>query len=553
MFSFIRLIMSSMTQFNIPSNVMTLLYALVSLGSERHRSKVAPSRAPEPVPVEFHDTGRAVSIIRRGQTGPPPVANHTLVDHTGQLQVLPGAEGYNFLASLSLATTDDPRLAKLVRKSASSLEKLHVLLRGPIQRAPSQCTRNCPRSSREEYPAVTIGESAFISRPPSSSLDSSDMTEVYTQIQLQYKNGATATQYFNPHCSTIKPNHLKDERFKHIDINTGICLFSKSVLSTSPGHGSSSADDEMPVIPTLPGKVNPTLYEMEIITRLSSAIADTVGLVGNVHLDSENPINININIDIPDFQYYWTACDLLQRKLVTISYAQSWIATIDERRNQLEAVMTSVIRAMLRDRLLCGVKVNITSGTESAGALVKEKIALGAVPSLEEIVSALRSRGKDAAQWRELFDHLDPRHQPLNVGDLSRLMYVFKTLKPALCQKSPSTACGSIQDTPGRRLVIQVDDVNEWRIFDRAKTFLKKYSKQRYNSLEEPILVGLFVMQRIFVAGPGRSDLYLKDPGSRLCLEPEGRVVSPLDVIGATYGLHVKEQLRLSCLRAGFR
>lgn len=292
------------------------------------------------------------------------------------------------------------------------------------------------------------------------------------------------------------------------------------------------------------------MYELEIITRLSSAIADTVGLVGDRDTSCDTPINIHI--DIPDLQYYWTACELLQRNLVTISYAQSWIAAIDERRNQLQFVMTSMIRTLLRDRPLCGVKVNITSGTEAAGSLVKEKIS-GTVPSLQEVISALRSQGRDAAQWGELFDHLDPRDQPLNVGALGPLMYVFKTVKPALLYQPLQSANQNSHETPGRRLIIQVDNVNERRILNRAKTSLKKYARQRYGNAEEPIIVGLFPMQRIFVAGPGRSDLYYRDPGSRLCLDPDKTIISPLDIIGATYGLRIKEQLRLSCLRAGFK
>lgn len=484
---------------------------------------------------ELHSLESVLSIIYNDTIGPPVVANHILDDAVGHLQVLPGATGYKFLSVSNEPGVDDKWLLKHINKSIASLEKLYRLLRS--ETATEQFST--PMCS-----IVILGKGAFISSPQlSDEQKASDMTEIYTKVQFQFSNAVTSTQYFNCHCSTIKPALLNEPsfaKFTSIDINSGICLFSSSLLSTSPGHGQPTGyDEKKPIIPPLPRNNEPTIYELEIITRLSSAISDTASLIGNAHRSHNT--RISINIDIPDFQYYWTACELFEWKLVSLHYVKNWIAVIDERRRQLKTIMTSILGWMLTDRHLSAIDINITSGTEPAVALIKEKVDMGTTPSFDEIKGTLSSQGEDAGQWKEFLDNLDSRYQPATVGDLGRLTYVFKAVKPAL----------EHQRGPGRRLILQVDDVNEWRVLDRAKTFLKKYSSNLSSRTEEPIIVGLFPMQRIFAAGPGRSDLYLKDPGGSLLLEPESRMVCPLDIITATYGLRVGKQLQLLCRQEG--
>ncbi|KAK2882748.1 hypothetical protein FQN49_000060 [Arthroderma sp. PD_2] len=485
------------------------------------------------------DTKLVVSIIHIDNVGLPIAVNHTLDDDIRWPQLLPGATGYSFLSHPSDPAIGDRRLIKLINKSAASLEKLCRLLGTKVKNTASDRERDFQIIPTDNSVVVTVGESVFTSRP--ELLDEkkdSDMTELYTKIQFQFANGVISTQHFNSHCSTIKPALLHGPsraQVKRIDINSGLCLFSKAVLCTSPGHGQSSARNSNPAVPTLPRNADLTMYELDIIVRLSSAISDVAALAKNK--DTSCDSSISINIDIPGFEYYWAACELLERGLVSSSYVQSWIVVIDKRRRQLGNVITSVILSMLEDNGVHSISINITSGTEPAAELVKAKVAIGIVPSLAEIMSALGSHGDDARVWREFLAHLDERQHPSTMGDLSRLLYLFKSVKPALLYQTTATANGNIQDAVGQRLIIQIDDINEWRIFDRARTFLKGYSKKLPANAEKSIIVGLFPAQRVFAAGSGRSDLYLKDPGSKLCLDSEKEVISPLDIIGVTYGL----------------
>lgn len=141
-----------------------------------------------------------------------------------------------------------------------------------------------------------------------------------------------------------------------------------------------------------------TLYELEIITRLSLTIADTIALIQS---NKENSCKVNINIDIPDFQYYWTACDLLAQGTVSISYVQRWIYLIDRRKVQLARLMTSLIQSSLQERQLASININIASGASAACSLVKKTIQSGGIPTLDEMVGVLQSEACSAPLWRK--------------------------------------------------------------------------------------------------------------------------------------------------------
>ncbi|KAL2061093.1 hypothetical protein VTL71DRAFT_9145 [Oculimacula yallundae] len=498
----------------------------------------------------LQDTQGIVSIIHHANVGLSFVVNHILDSNSKFLQTLPGATSYKYLSSQSDFILDDKRFLRSLNRGKSSLQKVCQLLQDERSNASFHCTARNQQHSAEEFPRVTIGGGAFVSnfiRP-----DGSDMKEVYTRMQFHYRNSVTSSQYFQAICGTVKPALLKGsqpERYNDVHISTGLCLFSKSVLSVSPGSKPPTANSSLPIIPRIPQDASLTMYELEIVTRLSSAIADVVGLMKSNSTSCE--AFIRIHIDIPDFQYYWTACNLFEERLVSLSYVQSWIAAIDERRRQLAQIMDSLIRTMLTDRHLSDRKIIVETKTGVAGAVVKEQMAFGKVASLRDIISALRSRGDDAPLWREFLDHLDSHAQPSTETELSQLTYVFNVVKPALERKSiPENA----QDTPRQRLLLQIDDATEWKIHKNVNLFLKTYPKKREDCDGDlPFVVGMFAMQRIFIAGPGRSDLYWDGPASSLCLSLGKKSIAPLDIIGDTYGHHIKERLRHFMLKSGLR
>lgn len=211
-----------------------------------------------------------------------------------------------------------------------------------------------------------------------------------------------------------------------------------------------------------------------------------------------------------------------------------------------------MIRAGLDDRCLKHVNLQIRSGTEAAVALVKKKIDFGLVPSFEEIISTLRSQGHEATSWRDFLDKLDTRDQPSTVGELGKLMYVFNAIRPALSDHEYFQKDSGLSTGADQGLVVQVDDINEWRILDGAVKILRNRSK-RIDCKTKAIAIGLFPMQRVFLAGKGRSDLYNAEGDGDLYLDPNSNdIITALDIIKMTHGLHVGEQLQRLCLRAGF-
>ncbi|KAF4161668.1 hypothetical protein CNMCM6936_003187 [Aspergillus lentulus] len=408
------------------------------------------------------------------------------------------------------------------------------------------------QSQPENLPEVITGGGAFsLEFPLSGQQNIPDTREIFTRLQLQWRNGTTSTQYFRAHIPSIKPS-LLNEPFDSIHINTGICLFSKTALSLDPGNDPLGSDSEKVTIPRVPERNEDlTLYELEIITRLSLAIADTAALIGGACRNHCTPININL--DIPDFQYFWTACELLQRNLVDVTFVNSWIDAMNVRRCRLFNIMSSMINSSLRERQVSNVKICLTSGTGAAVESIMKRLPAGMMPSLNELLDGLQQGHSDAEQWKNFLANLDSRHQPSTISELGRLMYVFKAVKPALAHGPQQLPNSGPRSHHKKNLIIMVDNSTEWRIFDRARTFLKRYTKNPTDGAGETIMLGLFPLEKIFVAGARRSDLYLEDPGSDMWRENEPSRVGPLDVIDAVYGSTVSEQLQSLCRREGFK
>ena len=85
------------------------------------------------------------------------------------------------------------------------------------------------------------------------------------------------------------------------------------------------------------------------------------------------------------------------------------------------------------------------------------------------------------------------------------------------------------------QLLLQVDDIFEWKVFDRAMRILKERQNHvPHNSKVE--IVGLFPMQKIFVGGDGRSNLWTNPPGPLLRSAETGRLCFPADIFRPVYG-----------------
>lgn len=487
---------------------------------------------------ELDEEHRLVFVIHHNSTVVPVAFSYAVKADVEGFQPVPGATSYNFLSKIDENSDVDYTVLSTVRKGASSLGNLCSLL-GYMA---SATFRNRPQlgntvfSFQRAFPMIP-GDAAFIS------CNERNGTEVYTKLRLQLPSGVLSTQFFHLRCSAIKRPRLGEPlptNLGQIAINGGICLFSERVLRHSPGNGQAFCSEAgWRAVPPQPANVHLTLYELETASRLSSAIADVAYLIRQSPDNRDTPLSINF--DIPDFQYYWAACELLVGKQVTVGCAQAWVAAIDERKAALQRLISSLLGEMLRDRQLSDVSIEFPPTAEAASQVLKKGIEDGKVPSVGDIMTALESGELFGTHWREFLRHLDAR--PSTVSELGRLTYVFNMVRHALEPNGRAKTVVGAAACRGRTLIIQVDDITECKILDKSARFLRRYLSHRPGDPWEAAAIGLFPIPRIFSAGPGRSDLYHADPEPSLRWHSTGTLVRPTDIVGGAYGLSLRKHV----------
>jgi hypothetical protein len=93
-----------------------------------------------------------------------------------------------------------------------------------------------------------------------------------------------------------------------------MCLFSESLVSSLRNREDATTRTEW------------TLYELETMIRLSSMVADAIGLLRSD--DGAGVPLVDVYVDLPDVQYYWTAFELLQQGKITNGEVQNWIKAV---------------------------------------------------------------------------------------------------------------------------------------------------------------------------------------------------------------------------------
>jgi hypothetical protein len=474
--------------------------------------------------------------IQRDEGGTSTVFFHETGPHLQRQQSeLKITESYQFHHCIHTVGNGDKRLNKLIRKGQGALQKL-VDFAEAVKQSASGSSYSLPFPAKSGAVRALPGNTAFVWNPAASGGKQSNTFEVFSELRLHTSDGNVSSQYYHCRSSAIKTEWLNSSSGKGISsiyVNSGLCLYSKFALGL---------DDRDPTgEPSLPLDAKPTLYEIEIIARTASAIADWVTLLRGEEGSNTVPrCPLSINIDVPDFQYYWHACELLERNIVSMVFVEAWITLIDKWRGQLGKVILSAINELLEERHIhrgiAGnrVELNLTSGTESATIAIKDSISRRRIPTVEEVLSALQNDSHDGLLWREFLANLSPKYYPDTLLELGRLAYVFKVVKPALAPKLANN------ERTGLNVIFQVDDVIEWKIYEQAKMFLKSYGpNDRQNAT---CMLGVFPLQRIFVAGKGRSCLYVNDPGPHLYQksgDKNARALSPLEVVQKCYGSRI--------------
>lgn len=116
------------------------------------------------------------------------------------------------------------------------------------------------------------------------------------------------------------------------------------------------------------------------------------------------------------------------------------------------------------------------------------------------------------------------------VTDIRSLIYVFKAVRPALKRRRLDKM----------HMILQVDDIGEHRIIDRAEVFLKAYNGDESLSLvdQRSVIIGLFLLHRTSMAhlAHGKA-LYVHAPLDKLFFDrATGKSITVMKMISLTYG-----------------
>ena len=494
------------------------------------------SKDPSLLLISQCDQVQSIAIISKGSQRPSRIQLHDLNAESGFPQLLPGTSGYTYYPSDTLEKTEHVAcINKMISRNRASLDTLCCFnTNRSIPGAAAVVSKKDRESVQAQPIVVTTDCGAFVSQRPIEA-GKVPIIDVFTKIQMRYANGMLSTQHIHVQNSKglRRLEFSNASSLRSIAISTGMCLFSKALVPTID-----TWRDDRSIENSVPRRSLPThltIYELEITTRLASTISDIVGLLYDVSTDNE--LDIIVNVDVPDIQYYWAAFELFQHGVVSKNYVQAWIATVDERRHKLWCFFNSAIRNLLSARHLPPVRVVLTQGTKSVCEYLKQAASIGAIPSLDDLMDYLKHNKADSHCWNAFLRYAGEKYKPRDVQDLGRLFHVFNALSPVLhtTERVEDLAIRSVMEGDLPQLLLQVDDVFEWKVFDRAKRILKE--RQNHVPHDSKVeIVGLFPMQRIFVGGNGRSNLWTNPPGPLLRSAETGRLCFPADIFSAVYG-----------------
>ncbi|MGK5094296.1 hypothetical protein WDW89_20055 [Deltaproteobacteria bacterium TL4] len=188
-----------------------------------------------------------------------------------------------------------------------------------------------------------------------------------------------------------------------------------------------------------------TLYETELITRLSRCLADTA-----LTLNQQTTLTIKYNI--PMVEYY---CYLLQNfdaGNISSACLEQWFDAVDERHQR---VAQASIKQIQKRVMPLSVEIVPANSFSDLGSLIRHYIVHGKMPPLQEAMTLL---AKKYPLWSQMMKH----YTPVNFVDLTRLSYAYEYL-----------AAGMSSHKPSETMCLAVEAYHETRILDHASSFMK--------------------------------------------------------------------------------
>ncbi len=413
----------------------------------------------------------------------------------------------------------------------------------------------------QNQPFTRVGDTVFVLDETFSTSQAIDTHSWNLFISTEFhfpsafsNHGLTSTQHLQISCPNLKFGEtLFMENgtpcFDQIDIVSGVCIFNGGILIksiSSPQRGKLDAEYLR--------HAKPTFHEMDYIARSSSAIADVATMAISRNREQRSGSRVSISLDIPSWHYYGLPVANFAQGLCTATEALDWMDSVDQRHDQIgrvfmESVQHEVGKRGIHDH--SGYQIQTSSRTNSVAFSIRKALRNGEVPSMVNVLQSLND--EEDGNWRDFYSCIPLKEMPQDIEALGHLYYVFEVAKPALHKirdQQPSTIKEEEKmKSRNRRLIINIDDPAERRIYSRAQEVLRKLRAS--SNKADSTLVEVYICRRVVVNGnQTRARLYHHDPMPEAPVHFTGREtdpvqpIMPLDVVRQLYGSYCAQNLQ---------
>ncbi|KAI1864631.1 hypothetical protein JX265_008355 [Neoarthrinium moseri] len=401
-----------------------------------------------------------------------------------------------------------------------------------------------------EGPFVELSEDAIISGSPYPGVtrDREGVTSFHKMIfHFPYqamgvsKVRDNSAQMLHISCPGFNADSVLVDQFGRatydsITIISGMCLFSEKILRSSI-MDKGSLDISKLYYP------RPTLYEMEVIARSASVIADIAAQMLARDAVSKK-VSFQIVLDLPSWHYYQIVHDSFVAGQCSSAEALDWLQALELRCEQMAVVFGNAVRHEIDER---GVgsgsyEILVAPGTASVGSTIQSSLMHNTVPDINECLASVCQM--EGESWAAFYSLVPEKEKPQTFKSLGFLFYVYEAIRPAL-RHLRTTSDTRRSGSTARPLIISVDDRAERKIYSKSQDLIKKIRKAS-NVASSPTLIEVYVARRVFFDGNADGgSLYWNDPSpdylgprsfkdsARLYGQPELQV---WQIIRALYG-----------------
>ncbi|KAK8092373.1 uncharacterized protein PG998_014858 [Apiospora kogelbergensis] len=309
-----------------------------------------------------------------------------------------------------------------------------------------------------------------------------------------------------------------------------MCLFSDKIMSNAVQRDGKLDASKL-------SSQEPTLYELDIIARSSSAIADLASHILRKN-GSAKPIPLEIVLDAPSWHYFQVVHENLASGRCTPAEALGWLQAVELRCEQVTAVFESSVRHEIGLRGVPAGFYHILAapGTAGVGTSIRQALASGMVSDIADCMDAICE--VEGERWAMFYSLIPEKDEPCDFRSLGNLFYIYEVVCPALTAKNGSTATqvdasgpnSALDDSSSsghsdildsalhlkvnvqRPLIMSIDDRAERKMYSKAQVLIKKI-RRAPQIPSHPLLLELYSARRVFINGnTGGDDLYRDDP-----------------------------------------